>query len=124
MRPDRAGQRALAAFYGIPNSAIRDEHAGRNVVPANSVIEVLLERHKIGKPRREHVIMEHWKELVGPMAAHRCKPHIIDSSGTLHIIVANPILRRELLFKKRQILTHLRRLHGCAEIQDLDFQAG
>ncbi len=124
MKQNRRAQRILAAFYGVPQHAIHDPWAGKPPLPADSIMEVLLEKHRIGKPRTEEVIMEHWSHLVGSVAAHRCSPHRIDPAGVLHVVVANPILRRELLFQKRQILARLSSLQGCESIREISFQAG
>lgn len=96
----------------------------RKAKPIDSLLEVLIQRHRIQKPRPEEILMEHWRTIVGPQNAHGCAPEKVDRVGVLHVRVANPILRRELMFRKADMLRKLQSLPECDFIVDILFKAG
>lgn len=121
MKLPRNIEEAIAEFRGLPPP---DEHTwDTGPLPVGGLLEVLIERYRIGQRRPEQIIMEHWLELMGDNA-HRCAPERIDTLGRLVVAVANPVLRRELAFRRRKLLHSLQKLEGCADITDIEFRAG
>jgi len=116
----RAGESALAAFRGLPVRARR----GKPVVGMDSIMEVLLERHRIGQPRVETLLLEHWPEVLGKSLASRCTPVKVDATGTLFVGVNDASLRQELLFRKAGILRRLQDYVGPGRLRDIVFRAG
>ncbi len=112
----------IAEFRGLPRPTDRSRE--RDTKPVDSLMEVLIERYSIGKVRPEQAIMENWAQIMGPKDAHRCSPERIDGRGRLVINVSNPILRRELLFRRHKILQSVREIEGCEEIVDIELRAG
>ena len=121
MKLPRNVEDAIADFRGLPRAGEHEWDTGPQGV--GSLMEVLLERYKIGIDRPEQTIMAHWREIMGENA-ERCAPERIDTLGRLVVAVGNPVLRRELAFSRRPLLAKLRKLKGCREITDIEFRAG
>ncbi len=122
MRLPRNIEEAIAEFRGLPKPGEHEWDPGATNMA--SLIEVLFERYRIGQERPEQLIMAKWREIVGEENAARCAPERIDSQDRLVVVVANPILRRELHFARLRILARLRAVQGCAHIRDIEFRAG
>jgi hypothetical protein len=110
----------LAAFRNLPES--EDTVADRPVKNLASVIEVCIERHRIGRETPEDVILREWVNIIGPEYAHRTRPQRISKAGVLVIQVDNPVLRRELQFHEDRIMTALRSLSACAHVRTIVFR--
>lgn len=121
MKFPRPIEDAVADFRGLPRPSEHEWDSGASNM--GSLMEVLLEKYKIGQERPEQTIMGAWREIMGENAA-RCAPERIDTQGRLVVVVANPILRRELAFSRRPLVQKLRRLKGCEGIRDIEFRAG
>lgn len=96
----------------------------RGSKPFDSLIEVCLEKYKIGQDTTEEIVMRHWPRIIGERNAHRCAPLRIDAQARLHIGVHNAILRRELQFHEDRIMTLLRSIEGCDHITGIVLRAG
>lgn len=116
----RSGESALAAFRGLPMRPPRE----RPLVALDSVLEVLLERHRVGQPRLETLILERWESVLGSPLARRCTPIKVDATGTLFVAVPEAPLRQELQFRKRAILHKLQDIAGPGRLRDVVFRAG
>lgn len=118
----RSVENLIANLRGVPEtkSRIRD----RGTKPLDSLVEVCLERYKIGQETAEEIIMRNWAQIVGERHAPRCAPLRVDQNHRLHIGVNNPVLRRELQFHEDRIMTALRTLEGCQHINGIVLRAG
>ncbi|HNX05714.1 MAG TPA: DUF721 domain-containing protein [Opitutales bacterium] len=121
MKLPRNIEDAVADFRGLPRASAHEWDSG--AANMGSLLEVLIEKYKIGQERPEQTIMAHWREIMGDNAA-RCAPERIDTQGRLVVQVSNPILRRELAFTRRPLVQKLRHLKGCEHITDIEFRAG
>ena len=115
-------EQAIAEFRGLPLPDFDERHISAK--PLDSLIEVLIERHSIGKLRPEQTIIENWRTLLGDTNAHRCSPERIDTQHRLLINVSNPVLRRELMFDRNRLLARIRELEGCGHITAVEFRQG
>ncbi len=122
MKLPRYIENAIADFRGLPRPSAHDWDAGAKDM--GSLVEVLIDRYRIGEDRPEQAIMAQWREIVGESNANRCAPERIDSQDRLVVVVANPILRRELHFARRIMLSKLKSIKGCEHIRDIEFRAG
>ena len=107
----------LSLFRGIP-----DEYASEpklRAKPLGELIEHIRKTCNIEAPRIEVLIIKHWREIVGPDKAHRCKPNKIIRNDTLLITTMNTTLRAELQFEREKILSNLHRLCGNDLIRDI-----
>jgi hypothetical protein len=121
MKLPRDIEDAIADFRELPRADDYEWDAGP--CGMDSLLEVIIEKYNIAKPRPERTIMENWRNIMGENA-QRCAPERIDSQGRLVVAVANPVLRRELAFSRKSIVWKIRRLNGCGDISDIDFRAG
>lgn len=115
-------EKAVADFRGLQLPAYDARELA--AIPLDSLVEVLIERHGIGKIRPEQTIIEAWRDVMGDNNAHRCSPERIDSRDRLLINVSNPVLRRELLFDRSRLLARVRALPGCDHISGIEFKQG
>lgn len=111
----------IASLRGLPGdfSRSREDRA----VGLGSLVSVLEERHALQRESPEHVIMAHWREILGPHA-DRCRPERVDKAGRLVIQVSSAVLKQELAFQERTILRKIAQLSGCEGIRGLLFRAG
>jgi hypothetical protein len=122
MRFRRPVENLIADLRGVPTSNSRMFDRGSK--PLDSLVEVCLEKYKIGQETPEEIILRHWPRIVGERNAARCRPLRIDQSQKLHIGVPNPILRREFQFHEDRIMTALRSIEGCQHLTGLVYRAG
>ena len=122
MRFPRETEKLIAQFRSLPpeERALSEPSA----YPIDTLLEIVAERYRIGKPKVEEIVMSRWKDLVGSEYAQRCSPIKITRKGKLVVAVANPMVRRELMFKKRSLLTRLHHLPECSAIKDVVLVAG
>jgi len=110
----------IANLRGVPEDRSRSRPRGAK--PIDSVVEVILERYKIGQPTAEEVIVKHWKAIVGEETAHRARPMKLVNGKQLIILAANSVIKQELLFAERQILKRIRALPECSAIRDVSIR--
>ncbi len=118
----RSVENLIANLRGLPERESRARDRGTK--PLDSLIEVCLERHKIGQETTEEIIMRNWSRIVGERNAPRCVPLRVDAQQKLHIGVHNTTLRRELQFAEDHIMTTLRTIEGCQHIAGIVLRAG
>lgn len=122
MHFSRDVENLIANLRGLPEDESKSRP--REVCGIASLIEVLAERHKIGRSTQEDVLMQHWREIVGEKNAHRTRPHKLVEGRKLIILVANAVVRQELEFNKRQIINRLKAWPECAQIEEISLRAG
>ncbi len=122
MKYSRRVENLIANLRSVPE----DENRSNLSEPfkADSLMEVLEERHNLGKARPEQVILENWKHIMGSENAPRTFPTRIMYKRRLLVSVANATLRQELSFHRHMILNRIRRLPGCNGIKELSFTTG
>lgn len=111
----------IAQFRGIPRDLSRSTL--RDSKGINFLIDNCVKSYKIGEEHHTDQIMANWKDIVGIKNAHRCCPKTF-SRGNLVIAVANPVVRNELQFKSREIISQIQALQGCESISGITFVAG
>ncbi len=107
----------IATLRGLP--ANRSRAKLRNTTNLDNLVEVIFERHQIGKDNIEDVVMAHWKEIVGERTAHRCRPQRLVQGRKLIILAGSPVIRQELQFNQNRILRKLHALPGCHTINEV-----
>lgn len=122
MHFSRQAEELIADLRSIPHH--RSRARDRGTKPLDSLIEVCLERHHIGRETTEETIMRNWKRIIGERFAARCAPVRIDARRRLIIGVPNASLRRELQFHEDRIMTALRSIEGCKDLRGVILRAG
>ncbi|MGE9295958.1 MAG: DUF721 domain-containing protein [Puniceicoccales bacterium] len=120
MQFSREVNNLIANLRDLPEDHGRSRSRGAK--PIDSVVEVILERYKIGKPTAEEIIVKHWKEIVGEETAHRARPMKLVNGKQLIIMASNSVIKQELLFAERQILKRVRALPECGAIRDVSIR--
>lgn len=123
MQFPRHVENLIADLRGLPRDHSRSRD--RAAVPLGSLLEVIVEKHQLEHPGIEQQVSANWREIVGQGTAHRCAPQrILDSGRTLVIFAANPVIRQELLFAKRQIIKRLKSIEGCETLERIEIRCG
>ena len=108
----------IANLRGLP-----EDYSSTKVRPSielGNLIEVIEHQHPFETETLEGVIMQNWRQIVGEGNAYRCCPQRLTADGRkLVITAANPVIRQELLFRKRQLLDRIRALPRASAILDL-----
>ncbi|WP_309397849.1 DUF721 domain-containing protein [Cerasicoccus maritimus] len=117
MHFNREVNNLIANLRGVPED--RGRSVSRQAKPIDSLVEVIIERYKIGKPTAEEIIVKNWKDIVGEKTAHRARPMKIVNGKQLVILASNSVIKQELLFTERQILKRIRALPECGAIRDV-----
>ena len=107
----------ISLFRGIPDEYVSSPKL--RAKPIADLIEHISKTCNIEAPRIEVLIIKHWREIVGPDKAHRCKPNKIIRNDTLLITTMNTTLRAELQFEREKILGNLHRLCGDDHIREI-----
>ena len=89
-----------------------------------AVMEGVIQRFQINSCRPEEIIQSHWQQIVGEKNAKQSYPVRLDKKNYLTIAVSNPVIKQEMQFHRRMILSRLRGLSGCEGIQSIHFRAG
>ncbi len=119
MEHTRDVQKLLSAFRSLPESEARP--VGRDAKSLGEVIADVVKKYALEEPRPEQKIVENWTAIVGEAFAGRCGPKRITHDGKLVIQVMGATARQELAFRKRDILTAVRKLRGCRMIKAVTF---
>ena len=135
---NRSQERLLAALRGVPVEASPAFYDGqgnpfnfrnlteqkfknvRGPMRCESVIEVILKKHRLLEARPEDVLMAHWQDVIGDAHASQCRPVKV-TRDTLLVAAANAMVRSELLFKRKGITDRLRQIPGFGEIKEIRF---
>ena len=122
MKFTRKAENLIANFRGVPENFTSIYK--RDIIQIDSAIEVILQKYKIGPNSIEDTLMHYWRDIVGEQTAHRCRPQRILNDKRLVIVTSNPVIRQELLFKKRAILKKLHSIPECKDIKDIVVGSG
>ncbi len=122
MKYPRRVENLIANLRSLPED--ESESIIRHPYQFDSLLEVLMERYKIGRPSPQETIISNWTLIMGEDNANRCKPQRIDRRSRLVIVVANSTLRQELSFHRNMILERIRRLKDCHHIVDIILAPG
>lgn len=113
----------VANFRGLPEYSSRSWPRPTRTV--SEIIPDVLVRWKIAEQTPQEILLERWEEVVGnPGLAQVCQPRRIDAGWVLWVAVSDPIIRQELFFRRRQLLTKIKKLPGCGVIRDLKLCPG
>ena len=119
MEQDPEVLKLLNAFRALPGSESRPH--GREPKSLGDAITEVVKKYSLEEPRPEQKIVENWTAIVGEAFAGRCGPKRITHDGKLVIQVMGATARQELAFRKRDILTAVRKLKGCRMIKAVTF---
>ena len=96
----------------------------RRMSSIGALVDKLISKHNINQVRLESIIMEHWKNLLGPERAHRCVPQKITKDQSLIILTSNATLRNELFMSRNDLLEKIQQLPGCQNLKSVIVRAG
>ncbi|MFP4357801.1 MAG: DUF721 domain-containing protein [Puniceicoccaceae bacterium] len=122
-RPFTADDLALIdRFRGLPRNPLRKTRAPADL--AGRMDRILSALRINGGDTPESAILAHWADIVGPQRTSRCTPARLQRDGTLVILAPNPVVRQELAFDKRAIVSRIRKLPGCGLVRSIVLRGG
>ena len=95
----------------------------RPVKPLADVVEHLLQHYRIGRDSPEHLIRDHWKDIVGGAGAAYSHPVRLERN-LLTVLAAHAVVRDELFHHRDQIVARIRRLPGCENVKAIRLRVG
>lgn len=91
--------------------------------PVANLVEELLQKYQIGRDTPEHMIREHWVELVGSANASYSHPAMIDRNRLI-VLAAHAVVRNELFHHRAEIVARIKKLRGCEHVKALNLRPG
>ena len=116
---DFESEKLLAAYRGVPFGGTWGGR--RKIKSLEGVLDRVIDQCGIEKPSVEQMVMGQWRSIIGERFAHRCRPLKLLDGKMLHIAVANPTIRQELIFKKASIVRKIQQIPGCEGIEGISF---
>jgi hypothetical protein len=99
-------------------------HRRRPTQDLATVIEQLRVKYALGREAPEHVVREHWSEIVGTANAAYSHAVRLEPTGRLVIHASHAVVRNELFLHKAEILARIQRLPGCQAVKSLFLAVG
>ena len=112
----------IASFQGLPRDHSRA--FWRKEKGMDAVMDQVIQKFKIITTQPEEIIAAEWISLVGEHNAKHANPWRLDRNGRLFVMVNNPVVKQEMLFHKKLLLTRINELPGCQGIYQIVFRAG
>jgi hypothetical protein len=95
----------------------------RATQPLADLIENILQKNKIGRDAPEHLIRDHWAEIVGKASAAYSHPARLERN-MLTVLAAHSVVRNELFHHRDEIVARIRKLPGCATVKAINLRVG
>ncbi len=95
----------------------------RPTQPLASLVEQLLQKHRIGRDAPEQVVREQWSSIVGSANAAYSHPATIERNQLI-VLAAHAVVRNELFLHRAEIVARIRKLPGCEGVKSLNLRAG
>lgn len=87
------------------------------------VVEHILQHHRIGRDAPEHLIRDHWVEIVGSASAAYSHPARLERN-MLTVLAAHAVVRNELFHHREAIVARIRKLPGCGKVKAISLRVG
>ncbi len=88
-----------------------------------TLVEELLQKHKVGREAPEHTIREHWPAIVGTASASYSHPAVIERNRLI-VFASHSVVRNELFHHREGIVDRIRKLPGCDHVKTIILRAG
>lgn len=91
--------------------------------PLGDLVEQILQKHRIGRDAPEHVVRDHWAEIVGPASAAYSHPARLERN-LLTVLTSHAVVRDELFHHRDEIVARIRKLPGCEKVKAISLRMG
>jgi hypothetical protein len=119
----KVAEELIASLRRIPTREPRNMRK-RPTQEAGALVESLMVKHRIGRPAPEDAIRERWVELVGAPIAAYSHAVTLEQGRKLIVNASHAVVRNELFLHRAEIVARIRKLPGCAGVQELWVKAG
>lgn len=113
----RSEARVIHNFRGL--SEWFDRGREDRARPVGDLIDGLLKQYRIEPDSPVKVILDRWRDLLGPKLSDGCAPERLTEEGTLFIVTRHPQIRQVLRFEERNLLRRLNHIPGCESVRRL-----
>jgi putative hydrolase of the HAD superfamily len=109
----------LANLRGLPED--RGRSTDRPLKSMDDAVQDAFRKLRLDKPVPEDAIVAHWLELLPLKLAKRCAPLRVLEGGRLVVQCENSVVKSEVRFHERALLSKIRTLRGCLEVKSISF---
>lgn len=113
-------QHLIADFRGLPRAT--PGLGARDTLGVADAVRMALREIDDRGPLGE--LADKWSMLVGPAAGARSHPDRLDEKGRLVVAAATSAVSADLAFRKRALLTAIRRLPAYAHVTEIVIRMG
>jgi len=118
----KLAEELVGDLRGVPTGAPKRSRL-RPARPLPELVERVLQEFRIGRDAPEHLIRDHWKELVGPANAAYSHPVRIERN-LVTVLAAHAVVRNELFHHRDAIAARIRLLPGCGQVKGIRLRVG
>ena len=110
---------AVGKGHGLPED--RGRSTDRPLKSMDDAVQDAFRKLRLDKPVPEDAIVAHWLELLPLKLAKRCAPLRVLEGGRLVVQCENSVVKSEVRFHERALLSKIRTLRGCLEVKSISF---
>ena len=118
----KLAEELVGDLRGIPHSEPKRAKS-RPTQPLATLVEQILDKHRIGRDAPEHTIRDHWAEIVGSASAAYSHPARLERN-LLTVLAAHAVVRNELFLHRDEIVARIRKLPGCSKVKAINLRVG
>lgn len=118
----RLAEELVGELRGVPTGEPKRSRP-RPVRPLPELVERLLQEFRIGRDAPEHLIRDHWKDLVGAANATYSHPVRIERN-LVTVLASHAVVRNELFHHRDEIAARIRKLPGCDHVKGIRLRVG
>jgi hypothetical protein len=118
----RAAENLFADLRGIASETPARSRS-RPAQPVANLVEHLLQKYRIGRDAPEHLLRDHWHEIVGPASAAYSHPARLERN-VVTVLTSHAVVRNELFHHRDEIVARIRRLPGCDKVKSINLRVG
>lgn len=118
----KLAEELVGELRGLPTGDPKRSRV-RPTRPLPDLVEQILQHYRIGRDAPEHLIRDHWRELVGPANAAYSHPARIERNLVI-VLAAHAVVRNELFHHREEIVGRIRKLPGCDQVKGIRLRVG
>ncbi len=110
---------------GIPEKAVAFPPKMASIHNVGDLVQAIFQKHHTQNCSLEQILVKHWTVIIGNRYASQARPlKLVKNNTQLLISADNPLVRQELLFKKKTLLENIRSIDGCSGIKEITLCTG
>lgn len=118
----KIAEELIGDLRGIPSEEPRRSRK-RPTQELGNVVEHLLQKYRIGRDAPEHLLKDHWPEIVGAASAAYSHPARLEHN-MVTVLATHAVVRNELFHHRDAIVARIRKLPGCENVKAINLRVG